>query len=107
MSESSPPAPDRDPTGSDFDVPPESRTGTWQQMKTAEDWWAIWCAALLLVVCFTAVWLTLPADWAADSEDGRAVITSPLKGWLTKPGKWTQNPLEAFYRPPTRADAGT
>jgi uncharacterized membrane protein YadS len=75
-----------------------TRVSTLQQMKTSEDWWAVWCAAILLVLAFTAVWVVRPVAFEQSIEAGHEVsVTSPLKAWLAKPGKWTANPLEAFY----------
>ncbi len=68
-------------------------------MRTSEDWWAIWCAGLLLVVSLAAVWIAKPGDLAQQIESGDSVkITSPLQAWLGKPGPWSENPLEAFYQ---------
>nr|WP_235908437.1 putative sulfate exporter family transporter [Roseiconus nitratireducens] len=61
-------------------------------MKTAEDWWAIWCAGLLLLVSFVAVWMASAA--AAGTE---VALENPLSGWIAKPGSWDSNPLDAFY----------
>ena len=75
-------------------------------MRTAEDWWAIWCAALLLIVSFGAVWFTQPGDLGVVINDGESTrMTSPLAKWLAKPGSWTGNPLEAFYQPADPGDS--
>jgi uncharacterized membrane protein YadS len=72
------------------------------EMRTSEDWWAIWCAGLLLIVAFAAVWLSRPADLAQKIESSESVkIVSPLKAWIGKPGKWTDNPVDAFYQAAT------
>lgn len=68
-------------------------------MRTSEDWFAIWCAAILLFISFVAVWWSLPQDWAAQAEQGTASASSPLKPWLSKPGTWSDNPLNAFFKP--------
>ncbi|MCO8121394.1 YeiH family protein [Stieleria sp. TO1_6] len=74
------------------------RESTWQQMKTTEDWWAIWCAAALLLVSFLAVWIALPSGVADRLAAGEQVsVVSPLKAWLGKPGSWEENPIDAFY----------
>ncbi|QDU36596.1 hypothetical protein Mal4_08830 [Maioricimonas rarisocia] len=81
------------------------RPGLLAEMRTSEDWWAIWCAALLLAIAFLAVWASRPADLAARISAGEDVtVTSPLKPWLAKPGSWTDNPLHAFYKPATGDD---
>lgn len=89
----------------DEPIQPPGPASTWREMRTTEDWWAIWCAGLLLVVCFAAVWFSRPADLGQRVEQGETVqVTSPLKGWLAKPGSWQDNPLDAFY---VAAEAGT
>ena len=87
------------------DQPP---TSTWHQMKTAEDWWAIWCGALVLLVAFAAVLVAAPSDMAAQvaaDEDIDVGKFTPLKPWLSKPGKWTESPLDAFYVAATEESA--
>ncbi|PAY17413.1 putative sulfate exporter family transporter [Rhodopirellula sp. SM50] len=80
------------------DIVEQPRVSTWEQMKTTEDWWAIWCAGLILIVAFVAVWISVPANFFTAIDQGESVsISSPLKSWLAKPGKWTQNPVDAFY----------
>jgi uncharacterized membrane protein YadS len=59
-----------------------------------DDWLAIAAAAFLLVVAFAAVWIVRPGSGAAPET-----ATSPLKSWLSKPAKWTDNPVDAFYKP--------
>ncbi|MEZ6091160.1 MAG: putative sulfate exporter family transporter [Pirellulaceae bacterium] len=73
-------------------------------MKTSEDWWAIWCGGLLLLISFAVVWANRPADLeqqvAAATQDREAEIkiSNPLKPYLSKPGGWTENPLDAFSK---------
>ncbi len=68
----------------------------------SEDWWAIWIGSTLLAVCLIAVLSTLPDAAADSSESGGTSISSPLKGWLAKPGSWESNPKHAFV-PPDKA----
>lgn len=81
-------------------IPVEPRRNTWTEMRTAEDWWAIWCGVFILAVSFAAVWVTRPED-LQQQVDSRQVIelTSPLRSWLEKPAKWTENPKNAFVVP--------
>jgi uncharacterized membrane protein YadS len=75
------------------------RIGLLSEMRTSEDWWAIWCATLILAISFAAVWFGKPADLATAVAAGDTIkVSSPLKPWLAKPGSWDQNPIEAFYR---------
>lgn len=94
-----------DTPGVDADVVTRRpRTSTWTQMKTAEDWWAIWCALVVFVIALAAVWVVIPAGFEKTIErenyyenQPKATLTSPLKAWLGKPGGWTENPIDAFY----------
>ncbi len=82
------------------DLPPPRRPGLLVDMRTLEDWWAIWCAAILLIVSFAAVWLARPADLREQLASGEKVkVSNPLKAYLSKPIEWNTNPLEAFYKP--------
>lgn len=66
-------------------------------MRSSEDWWAIWCAGILLAFAFAAVWLGQPVRLASMLEAGETVeVVSPLKPYWSKPGSWTDNPLSAF-----------
>ncbi|WP_146518622.1 YeiH family protein [Stieleria varia] len=67
-------------------------------MRTSEDWWAIWCAGLLLIVGFIAVWMNAPDPPPPGSKE-KVSVSSPLKPWLSKPSTWRENPLHAFYTP--------
>ena len=67
-------------------------------MRTSEDWWAIWCGAVLLIVAFLAVWLNAPDDLVEKLQANEDVkVTSPLKPWISFPAKWTASPVKAFY----------
>lgn len=86
------------PPPSSVSTPP--RASLLSDMRTHEDWWAIWCAAILLLVSFVGVWLSRPADLAEKLSAGKAIkISNPFKAWLGKPGAWSTNPLDAFYPP--------
>ncbi|MCA9131516.1 MAG: putative sulfate exporter family transporter [Planctomycetales bacterium] len=78
------------------------RPSLWTDMRTHEDWWAIWCAATLLAVSFLAVWISRPADLAEQVAAQESIeISNPFKPWLSKPGGWSDNPTAAFYKPAT------
>ncbi len=82
------------------DLPPATRPGLLTDMRTHEDWLAIWCGAVLLIVSFAAVWLARPADLSSKVADGEVVkVSNPLKTYLAKPIEWKFNPLHAFYKP--------
>jgi len=76
----------------------EQRENFLSEIRTSEDWLAIWCAALLLLVCFAAVWFARPVGSAQISGGEQVTISSPLKAYLAKPASWEQSPLEAYYR---------
>ncbi|MCA8995906.1 MAG: putative sulfate exporter family transporter [Planctomycetaceae bacterium] len=84
------------------------RPTLWQDMRTAEDWWAIWCGAILLVIAFSAVWMTAPVDLAEKVAVGESVkIVSPLKSWISLPATWKTSPIDAFYSPKQDDQKGT
>ncbi len=79
---------------------PPTRPSLLQEMRTHDDWWAIWCAAVLLGVSFLAVWTARPGDLAEKIAAGEPLkVANPLKSWLSKPAEWTVSPLTAFYVP--------
>jgi uncharacterized membrane protein YadS len=61
--------------------------------RISDDWLAIICAAILLIVSFAAVWSAQSRN-TVESEEVKLV--SPLKGWVAKPAKWTQSPVDSF-----------
>jgi uncharacterized membrane protein YadS len=69
-------------------------------IRSSEDWWAIWCGALLLAVSFLAVWFNRPDNLEELLREKSSIkIVNPLAKWLSKPGSWSANPLDAFLRP--------
>jgi uncharacterized membrane protein YadS len=83
-------------------VPEIPQTTFLQELRTSEDWWAVWCGGFLLVMAFLAVWWNRPADFSQSIVAGEKVsVQSPLKPWLSKPGSWTENPARSFVRPAT------
>ncbi len=71
-----------------------------KELCTSEDWLAVWCGALLLAVCFFAVYFSLPADFAQQMSSAEPVkLSSPLKGFMAAPGAWDSNPADAFWQP--------
>ncbi|QDV54543.1 YeiH family protein [Rosistilla oblonga] len=88
---------DAAPDGDDTVTLPPERHSLWTDMRTAEDWWAIWCAALLLVFAFGAVWLGRPDGLAESIGMGEPLeVVSPLKAYLSKPGSWEADPLASL-----------
>ncbi|TWU45332.1 hypothetical protein Q31b_05040 [Novipirellula aureliae] len=75
------------------------RPSLFSEMRTSEDWWAIWCAGILLAASFAAVWVAKPVDFATQIAAGENVpVTNPLKSWLAKPGGWDSKPIDAFFK---------
>ncbi len=96
-------APTPEPEQSDI-VVAAPRRSTWSEMKTAEDWWAIWTGGGILLICFLAMYLTLPDNFSeqlaeANTAGEKLSVHSPLKAWLSKPGSWTDNPLDSIFPP--------
>jgi uncharacterized membrane protein YadS len=87
---------------------PAGRGGLLYEMRTAEDWWSIWCAAFLLGVSFLAVWINRPADFGPSLATDKTIeVKSPLKPWLSKPGSWSDDPLRSFVKPATEKAQAT
>lgn len=80
-------------TSEPVDIPVTSKK------RISDDWLAIVCAAVLLIVSFAAVW----SAQSAPVESEATKIVSPLKGWVGKPAKWKESPIGAFV---ADADAG-
>ena len=66
------------------------------EMRTSEDWWAVWCGAILLLISFLAVWVSASGD-LQEGAAGNVVVASPLKPWIAKPGSWIDSPIDAYY----------
>lgn len=101
-------------SGAESNIVQATRVGIWEQMKTAEDWWAIWCAIVVFAIALSAVWVVIPADFqqsvvaaSTDENAPKVSLSSPLKAWLGKPGKWTSNPIDAFYVAGSEGEAST
>ncbi len=78
-------------------------SGPRSEFLASEDWWAVWCGSLLLIMAFTAVLLKAPADLSQQLETAKTTgdkveVVSPLKPYLAKPGKWTLSPADAFWK---------
>ena len=76
------------------------RPSIWHEMRVSEDWWAVWCGAFLLLLMFSIVWFSRPSDFLTKLNTDEVIsITNPLKQYMSKPGKWTDNPVHAFIKP--------
>lgn len=94
------------PSDDTITLPP--RPGLLTEMRKHEDWWSIWCAAILLALSFAAVWLSRPDGLAEKIQAGDTVtVSNPLKPWVGKPSGWTTNPVDAFYKPAGTDSKGT
>ena len=49
-----------------------------------------------MTVSFAAVWSVTPVSGDGESEDEKVKLVSPLKGWIAKPAKWTESPVDSF-----------
>jgi uncharacterized integral membrane protein (TIGR00698 family) len=68
------------------DAPP--RPSLWSEMRSTEDWWAVWIGGLLLALIVASVVL-YPVP------EGKPPA-SALAPFLAKPGKWTSNPMQSI-----------
>ncbi len=89
---------------------------------SSEDWWAVWLGGFILLAAFGVVYvsqsqqaskITLQselisahqAEWTAEELLSRQeelqslkAESGPLKGWISKPQKWVENPAAAFQK---------
>jgi uncharacterized membrane protein YadS len=76
--------------------------GFWKRVTQSEDWCAVGCAAVILLVSFLVVWWGQPEEVSRGLREGESVtLVAPLKSWLGKPGTWTYSPWEAFEKRPS------
>ncbi len=68
-----------------------------EQFRKSEDWWAIYLGVIIL----GAAWLITQSGLGLVS--GEEGLVSPLKGWFSKPGSWTSNPLDAISLTPGKS----
>lgn len=76
--------------------PAPERPSLLTDMRTAEDWWAIWLGGLILLVVFLSISVT--SEPAADGGKATVTAASALKSWVVKPNEWQANPLDAFSK---------
>ncbi|MCC9608690.1 YeiH family protein [Blastopirellula sp. JC732] len=85
MSETSPPP-----------APADEHRPLLLEMRTKDDWWAIWLGALILAVVFFSIQMTeVPGK---DGAEATVEATSALKPWIVKPSSWNENPLDSLSK---------
>ena len=67
---------------------PVKRPCLWSEMRSTEDWWAVWIGGLALLLIVASILWNPPAE-------GKPLVSS-LKSYLAKPGKWTSDPIQAI-----------
>ncbi len=80
------------------------RRGLLEDMKRAEDWWAIWIAAIVLIVSLISVSFNVTRAEPIDQQPAVVTASNPLGDYLAKPGSWTDNPIDSVYK---RSDDGS
>ncbi len=86
------PSPQEIPSSdSDQDIVVAEHRSLAEELKTSEDWWAIYLGAIILGTAFLILLMYPPLE-------GNSDYTSPLKGWFAKPGSWVSNPVDSVYQ---------
>ncbi len=75
----------------------ESDTASKTRSKLSDDWLAIGCAWLLLIVSFVAV-LSCSKVREPDLASIEFIAVNPLADFIGKPSKWTNRPVNAFVK---------
>lgn len=71
-------------------------------LRSSDDFWAMACGFILLAASFLIVWTARPADLSKQLDSGQKLkISNPVAVWISKPGSWESNPIDAFSRPAT------
>jgi uncharacterized membrane protein YadS len=77
----------------------EAQPDSWSQLRTSEDWWAVWLGAVILAVAFLTTYVAYQnAGAAADEPAAATAVSNPLKPWIAKPGGWESSPADAFFK---------
>jgi uncharacterized membrane protein YadS len=63
--------------------------------RVSDDWLAIICALTFLVVSLIGILCHSDTKLATDGNSA-AVASNPFAGWVAKPAKWTDSPVDAF-----------
>lgn len=86
-----------DNQGDSATVEKPARVPLAQEVLSTEDWWAIWIGAIILAISFLAVFVSVPDNVSQLKQDAKTAgkkfsLSSPLKKWWAKPGKWGETP---------------
>jgi uncharacterized membrane protein YadS len=77
----------------------QQQNGALSELRTSEDWWAIWLGTVILAVAFLTTYLAYPNAGATSDEAAAATsVSNPLKGYIAKPGGWESNPADALAK---------
>jgi uncharacterized membrane protein YadS len=68
------------------------------ELRTSEDWWAIWLAAFILAVAFLTTYLASQGAGTTSDVASSTTLSNPLKPYIAKPGGWESNPADAFSK---------
>src|SRR5690606_39217992 len=69
------------------------------ELRTSEDWWAIWLGIIILAVAFLTTYFAYQSAGATSDEAAAATsVSNPLKPWIAKPGWWESNPADSLVK---------
>lgn len=75
-----------------------TETSSEKTPRLSDDWLAIACATVMLLLSLGATWLGSQGSAASAEAAATVEYSNGLTPWISKPSKWTHSPLDAFYK---------
>jgi uncharacterized membrane protein YadS len=93
--------------------------GRYRELRTSEDWWAIWLGGIILAIAFCTTSVEFPRaepsaieiDAASrsvaspeekdEAPDAAPVASNLLSAWVSTPAGWTWNPGQSLFKQET------
>ncbi|MCA9198483.1 MAG: putative sulfate exporter family transporter [Planctomycetales bacterium] len=99
--------PNENPPASSSPASASPATSSPRKPGLHEDWTAAYLGLLILVVSLSLALVSRPegTKWNMPAAEAKSVEwKSPVKGWLGKPGTWTDNPVDSLRKTSEQGD---